>query len=224
MEREGGSLGGVLSGPLQELTHYWLLALVAGRDHPTPLSRQEQAWADQLPTPVQARYRLSRSLMRQCVAPLLGLTAAEVPLRSPPGQAPRLAPGSGHVSLSHSAGQLLIAWSPQPIGVDLEWAQRPVAAAALARRFYPPEETSRLLALSDPARSRALLESWVRKEAAIKWQGSSLSADLRYWFWDGDHQQLRHLRQGWQPPSLCEEREGWLCGAVGAAAAGGIWG
>jgi phosphopantetheinyl transferase len=201
-----------------------LRSLAAPADGEAVLSRQERDWAAGLPLALQCRYRASRSLLRQSVAPLLGLAPAALPLHSPPGQAPRLARGHGHVSLSHSGGQLLIAWSPAPIGVDLEWAQRPVAAAALARRFYPPQEASRLLALPAAAQPRALLESWVRKEAAIKWQGSSLAADLRHWLWDPDGGQLRHLLRGWAPPALCREWDGWLCGAVGDAADAGIWG
>ncbi|MFM7652350.1 MAG: 4'-phosphopantetheinyl transferase family protein [Vulcanococcus sp.] len=188
------------------------------------LSRQEQAWADGLPPALQSRYRASRILLRQHVASLLAVEPRRLPLHSPPGEAPRLATGCGHVSLSHSGGQLLIAWSPQSIGVDLEWGRRPVPAAALARRFYPPQEAERLLALPAAAQARALLESWVRKEAAIKWQGSGLASDLRHWFWDEEAGQLRHLGQGLAPPSLCREMAGWLCGAVGEAAGGGIWG
>ncbi len=209
---------------LQTSTHYWLRPLPTTVGADAVLSSQEQAWAHALPPVLQLRYRASRSLLRRCVAPLLAVEPQQLPLHSPPGEAPRLVHGCGHVSLSHSGSRLLIAWSPQPIGVDLEWAQRPVPAAALARRFYPPLEASRLLSMPAAAQPRALLESWVRKEAAIKWQGSSLSADLRHWLWDGEREQLRHLGKGWAPPSLCEEREGWLCGAVGEAAVGGIWG
>ncbi|MFZ9849335.1 MAG: 4'-phosphopantetheinyl transferase family protein [Vulcanococcus sp.] len=213
-----------MSRLLHPPTHYWLRPLTAPGEGVVGLSRQEQAWAERLPLALQARYRASRRLLRQCVAPLLGLAADALPLHSPPGEAPRLAHGHGHVSLSHSGGQLLLAWSPAPIGVDLEWAQRPVAAAALARRFYPPQEAARLLALPAADQPRALLESWVRKEAAIKWQGSSLAADLRHWLWDADGGQLRHLLRGWAPPALCREWDGWLCGAVGDAAEAGIWG
>ena len=188
------------------------------------LSPQELAWTNGLPGALQPRYRASRSLLRHCVAPLLALAPDQLPLHSPPGQAPRLVAPCGHVSLSHSGGQVLIAWSPQPIGVDLEWSQRSVPAAALARRFFPSQEAEQLLALALADQSRALLESWVRKEAAIKWQGSSLAADLRHWLWDGERSELRHLAQGWAPPSLCREIDGWLCGAVGEAAGGGIWG
>lgn len=219
-----GSLGGALSRVLPTLTHYWLRSLAAPAVGDGVLSQQEQAWAAGLPPALRQRYLASRVLLRCCVAPLLTLDPQHLPLHSPPGEAPRLETGCGHVSLSHSGGQLLIAWSPQPIGVDLEWAQRPLPAAALARRFYPPQEAARLLALPVAAQPRALLESWVRKEAAIKWQGSALARDLRHWLWDEEVGQLRHLAAGWAPPSLCREVAGWLCGAVGEAAGGGIWG
>ena len=210
---------------LPTLTHYWLRPLGAPAGTEGVLSQRELTWAEGLPPALGQRYRASRRLLRCWVAPLLALEPRELPLHSPPGQAPRLAPGCGHLSLSHSGDRLLLAWSPQPIGVDLEWAQRPLpAAAALARRFYPPQEAARLLALPAAAQARALLESWVRKEAAIKWQGSALARDLRHWLWDGDVGELRHLAEGWSPPSVCREIEGWLCGAVGEAAAGGIWG
>lgn len=97
-------------------------------------------------------------------------------------------------------------------------------AAALARRFFPPEEALRLQALPSDHQPRALLESWVRKEAAIKWQGSALARDLRHWCWDGQRGELRHLQQGWRPGSLCLLRQGWLCGAVGAHLDQVIWG
>ena len=147
-----------------------------------------------------------------------------VPLHSPPGQAPRLAPGFGHLSLSHSGDQLLVGWSPRPIGVDLEWSERPLAAAALARRYFPAQESAWLLALEPEPMRRALLKSWVCKEAAVKWQGSSLAQELRHWCWDASQQRLMHLAQGLQPPVLCCEHNGWLCAAVGEGVSQGIWG
>jgi len=119
---------------------------------------------------------------------------------------------------------VLLAWSPEPIGVDLEWADRPVPALALARRFFPAEEARRLEALPPQLRNRALLESWVRKEAAIKWQRSALARDLRHWCWDAERHELRHLQQGWRPGSCCRSREGWLCAAVGSRLEQAIWG
>lgn len=187
------------------------------------LSEAERAWSAALPPAVQHRYRTSRHLLRAHLATCLGLPAEAVPLHSPPGEAPCLAEGYGAVSLSHSRDQLLLAWSPWRIGVDLEWQQRRIAAELLARRFFPPQEWQQLQSQAPPEREALVLESWVRKEAAIKWQRSSLATDLRHWHWCVERQRLEHLLEGWQPPSVCVRRNGWLCGVVGQAAEQAIW-
>jgi phosphopantetheinyl transferase len=199
----------------------WLLPLTA--DDPWTLSEAERDWSAALPQPVQHRYRTSRHLLRCRLAACLDLPAEAVPLHSPPGEAPCLAAGYGAVSLSHSRDQVLLAWSPWPIGVDLEWQQRTIAAELLARRFFPPQEWLQLQRRSPAERAALVLESWVRKEAAIKWQRSSLAADLRHWHWCAERQRLEHLLEGWQPPCVCEGRNGWLCAVVGQAAEQAIW-
>jgi 4'-phosphopantetheinyl transferase len=226
LQQNGGSLRGALS-TAAELHHLgqprlWLLDL-AGTDA-LWVSDREQAWAQRLSAPRRPRYLRSRGLLRRQLAALLKLSAQEVPLHSPPGEAPILAEGSGHVSLSHSQDQLLLAWSPWPIGVDLEWQQRPIQAELLARRFFPAQEWQHLQSVAAAERQAAVLESWVRKEAAIKWQRSSLASDLRHWCWNANVQQLQHLQQGWQPACLTQVRNGWLCAVVGEAAEQGIWG
>jgi phosphopantetheinyl transferase len=198
-----------------------LLPLTTG--DPWALSQAELAWSAALPPPVQHRYRTSRHLLRCRLAGCLGLLPEAVPLHSPPGQAPRLAEGYGAVSLSHSREQLLLAWSPWPIGVDLEWQQRTIAAESLARRFFPPQEWQQLQRHSPAERAALVLESWVRKEAAIKWQRSSLATDLRHWHWCAERQRLEHLLESWQPPSTLQRRDGWLCAVVGHAAEQAIW-
>ena len=202
----------------------WLQPLALDEAGPWAISAVEQAWSAVLPPAVQQRYRASRQHLRVRLAELLQLRPEAVPLHSPPGQAPTLEQGLGCVSLSHSRDQLLLAWSPSAIGVDLEWQQRRIQAELLARRFFPPQEWLQLQRLAPPQRAAQVLESWVRKEAAIKWQRSSLASDLRHWRWCADRQRLEHLLEGWQPPSVCVRRNGWLCAVVGQAAEQAIWG
>jgi phosphopantetheinyl transferase len=187
------------------------------------LSALEQGWCAQLSPRLQTRYSASRSWMRRCLAELLNMPPQAVPLHSPPGEAPALLSG-GYVSLSHSGEALLIGWSPGPIGVDLEPLRRPLPAAALAARFFPPQEWQRLQHLPEQAQRSAVLESWVRKEAAIKWQRSSLARDLSQWHWDDEADALTHLQQGWSPSSICTSRDGWLCAAAGEGVDQLLWG
>ena len=187
------------------------------------LSEQEQRWCAALPEALQQRYSCSRSQMRRRLAEVLQCLPRAVPLHSPPGQPPRLKEGCGHVSLSHSRGQLLLGWSPWPIGVDLEWAERPLLAAAVARRFFPDAEWQRLQGLPEAHLQPAVLASWVRKEAAIKWHQGSIAQDLRHWLWDDNRGELLHLQRGWRPSSALRLHDGWCCAVVGDAAEQGFW-
>ena len=231
-EGTGGSLRAVPGSPMppepwdwpqiQTRPRLWLGPLTP--EPAAALSPQEERWCAALPEALQGRYRGSRSQLRQRLAQLLARPAAELPLHSPPGQPPSLGEGLGFVSLSHSREQLLLAWSPWPIGVDLEWAARPLLAEAVARRFFPPEEWHDLQTLPPEQRQRAVLESWVRKEAAIKWHRGGIAHDLRHWSWHRLSGALVHLQHGWCPSSACRLHDGWLCAVVGEAAPLAIWG
>lgn len=228
-EDNGGSLRGPLTQPPCDLPRFWLQPFPLGgaeelERQRQQLTAQERLWAEALPQRLQPRYAASRALLRQRLAPLLQCEPLLVPLHSPPGAPPALEAGAGFVSLSHSGDMLLLAWSAAPIGVDLEASQRPLQADALVERYFPPLEQRQLASLAPGQRPRAVLESWVRKEAAIKWCRGSLAADLRHWCWDAEQGLLLHEQQGWRPTSLCLERDGWLCGAAGAAVEAGVWG
>lgn len=183
------------------------------------LSAQELAWGRALEPPLRRRYWLSRAALRQLVARCLGCTAGEVPLHSPPGGPPRLGPGAGHGSLSHSGPMLLVAWSARPVGVDLEPADRPLAAAALARRYFPPAEWAELQGLPPEALRPAVLRSWVLKEAAIKWRQRTLAAELSAWHYGHRSGELRHLLDGCRPAAQAAACEGWQWAVVGDGAA-----
>lgn len=183
------------------------------------LSAQELAWGRALDPPIRQRYWQSRAALRHWVAGCIGCRDGEVPLHSPPGRPPRLEGGAGHVSLSHSGSMLLVAWSAQPVGVDLERAQRPLAAAAIAQRYFPPAEWAELQAMPTEALRSAVLRSWVLKEAAIKWRQRSLAEELRAWHYCHRSGQLRHGAEGLTPACQAAESQGWHWAVVGDGAA-----
>ena len=179
------------------------------------LSEREIAWSESLDPGIRWRYRRSRSLLRQRLAGLLGLAVEALPLHSPPGEAPQLRGDHGFLSLSHSGSGLLLAWSPWPIGVDLEDGRRPLAAASLLRRFFPPEEQRQLGGLGDEALRQAVLRSWVHKEAAIKWRRRQLATELRFWRFDHISGALLHTAEDLRPECLGAKAGPWLWAAVG---------
>ena len=183
------------------------------------LQPQELAWGRALPPTQRRRYWQSRAALRRWLATLLHCSAAAVPLHSPPGQPPRLQGDRLWISLSHSVDGLLLGASPWPIGVDLERADRPLAAAPLMRRFFPPAEVQQLEALPAADLRPAVLTSWVLKEAAIKGRRGTLAAELSRWGWDHSRQRLWHQGESEQPEVRWGCSDGWLWAAVGRGAA-----
>ncbi len=180
------------------------------------VSDQEQAWAGNLAQIRQQRFLGSRSWMRSCLSDLWGVPAREIPLHAPPGEPPSMHLGWGFVSLSHSQGFALMAWSSSPVGVDLERLNRPFASKSLMRRYYASSEQNRLKGLSKQAFHQGVLEHWLIKEAAIKWQQGSLAQDLSHWVVAADGLSASHQGKGLQVSAHCRQQGSWGLAIVSA--------
>ena len=145
------------------------------------VSSQERACAAGLTASRAQQFLTSRGWMRSCLSSLHGVDPLEVPLTAPPGAPPQLPDEWGYVSLSHCVDACLLGWSQQPIGVDLERADRKLRAAALVRRFFTEFEQGELMELEGDQLRQQVLDRWLLKEAAIKWQRGSLAQDLGFW-------------------------------------------
>ena len=212
------SLGSSLDLPQRLAPQLWLRSLEGGELG--YLSMAERIWGLALPDRQRSRYFQSRALLRQQLAEVLGCAGASVPLHSPPGQPPLLGAGLGWVSLSHSGAGLLIGYSGSPIGVDLESTARPMEPAGLMRRFYPEKEQAQLRDLTGAELRRAVLNSWVLKEAAIKWRHRTLAAELAQWCYDHRSGSLLNLSDGAKPDHSSDLQLDWRWAAVGEGCAG----
>ena len=212
------SLGSSLDLPQRPAPQLWLRCLEGG--DLGCLSTDEWSWGLGLPELQRSRYFQSRALLRQQLAEVLGCAGAAVPLHSPPGQPPLLGNGLGWVSLSHSGAGLLIGYSGSPIGVDLESTARPIEPAGLMRRFYPEPEQAQLGDLTGEELRRAVLNSWVLKEAAIKWRHRTLAAELAQWCYDHVSGSLQNLSDGAKPDHSSALQQDWRWAAVGEGCAG----
>ena len=157
--------------------------------------------------------------MRRWLAQWLDIDPLDIPLKAPPGLPPLLARGWGEVSWSHSAERLLLGWSGKPIGVDLERANRPLAAKALMQRFFPKIEQAQLVHLKGDALQQAVLRSWVAKEALIKQKRSSIALELSDWCMEYNQPIALHIPSeiSWpvQVSSISFDAELWLVGWSG---------
>ena len=155
--------------------------------------------------------------MRRCLADLSGVEPDQVPLLAPPGSPPRLANGWGWISLSHCPDAVAVAWSSERVGVDLERTDRSVPARALAQRFFCVQDKRGLVDLDGDDLRREVLNQWVAKEAAIKWQRSSLARDLGRWSCSGSANRASHPDVFGGVPVVRCVVDHWLLAVVGRA-------
>lgn len=86
---------------------------------------------------------------------------------------PELSPPCGiHFSISHTKNVWACACADTPVGLDIEW-ERPCDQAALARRFFHPQEAE--FVQNDPSR---FFEVWTAKESYVKWSGQGITDDF----------------------------------------------
>ena len=171
------------------------LALADAQRNPR-LSPQELEWAEALPAMRRLEFLRTRALVRQQLAQWLQREPLALPLQAPPGAYPLLGEGLGQVSWSHSRGQLLLGWSPWPLGVDLEPQERPLRCRALLKRLCVETEWQQLARLPAEQLRLELLGRWVLLEALTKRRRSRLAQELGRWHWDAAAAQMQHCLTG----------------------------
>lgn len=127
------------------------------------------------------RFELARGLLRLLLGGCCGVGPAGVRFAYEARGKPRLAAPESPIdfNVSHSGERVVVALSrATPVGVDVETIGRAVDAAALAARFFAPEEAAALAALPEAERRLAFLRVWTRKEAFVKAHGGGISAGL----------------------------------------------
>lgn len=82
-----------------------------------------------------------------------------------------------HFSLSHSGGEVAIAFSRTPIGFDVEKKERCADFVSIAQRFFSVAEAAQIAAAGERAAS-LFVDLWTAKEAILKLEGSGISGGL----------------------------------------------
>lgn len=124
----------------------------------------------------QRRYVAAHVALRERIGQQLGRSPDGLSFETGVHGKPRLRVAGWHVNLSHSADLALIGLAEGvEIGVDLEVIRPVDDARPLAESVFGPNERRTLAAMSGPARDRAFLQGWTRKEACLKALGTGLS-------------------------------------------------
>ncbi|WP_320673502.1 4'-phosphopantetheinyl transferase family protein [Prochlorococcus sp. MIT 1341] len=190
----------------------WLISL----DAPfMPITLQEERISGELPSLRSRAFRHSRGYLRQALAGLYNLKPLEIPLFAPPGKPPELKAGWGYISLSHCRDAVLIGWSLKRIGIDLERMDRSFSASQVACRYFSSKEKEEIADMPHEILRTEVLDRWLRKEAAIKWQRGKLAIDLLNWQCDQESNVIFHDKFGY---SLSVYRQNYLDWGIAVAA------
>ena len=169
----------------------WLIPM---HDTRRAITSKEDSIARKL-SPIRGNeYRISRGIIREALSDHFGVPPLEIPLNAPQGKPPLLGEGWGKINFSHCGDALLIGWSDQNIGVDIERIDRKFDAKSIAKRFYSQEERDMLRGLDKDEFRLNALKLWVSKESAIKWQKGSIAMDLSNWMITKDFTKAVHKK------------------------------
>lgn len=174
-----------------------------------PISKKEIKWKETLNSSKSIEYEHSRGYVREALSQILGVPPLDVPIISPPGLAPKLPIELGYVSFSHCKGGLVIGWSIEKIGVDVERIDRFFEAKKILNKFFSNCERKLLQHLNDKDLNSEVLKLWVRKEAAIKWQKGSIFSDLSKWVFKCSTNTMENKVDGYKLRSLFYNHENW---------------
>ena len=146
-----------------------------------PTTREEKEWASELSCSRKKEYLYARGYLRMSLSDLFGIDNLKIPLYAPPSKSPKLKNGMGYTSISHCDNGLLIGWSKEKIGVDLERKDRLFDHKNLIKKYYFDSEKEFIKNCKGESPLEDILSIWVLKESAIKWQEGSVFADIHKW-------------------------------------------
>jgi 4'-phosphopantetheinyl transferase len=147
----------------------------------TTLSSDELARANRFHFPQhRQRFIAGRGILRSILGRYLHIAPQQVEFdyqeRGKPILAKSLAASNISFNLSHSQGLALCAVNyHNHIGVDLEFINRTSDVAALAKRFFLPQEYALMRSLSGEQQQQTFFRYWTCKEAYLKATGEGLA-------------------------------------------------
>lgn len=173
------------------------------------VTNNEKKIAGQLSYLKSEEYLYSRGCVRYALSDFLGIPPLKIPLNAPPGKPPTLKKDFGCITFSHCRDALLVGWSFNKIGVDIERSDRIFDAKAISKRFYCKEEQTQLALLKSKDYRLEALKFWVAKEASIKWQNGSIAKDISSWRISKDLEEAYHKLQNTKINILSLRYKSW---------------
>lgn len=175
-----------------------------------PITKNELKWKNTLPKNKSLEFHHSRGYVREVLSPIFDIPELKIPLLAPPSKPPLLPSGMGVVSFSHCIDGLLIGWSSNNIGVDIERSDRLFNANSILNNYYSKNEKEIIKSLDEEKIMPKVLSYWVRKEAAVKFLRGSIFRDLSNLEYSEESKRILHKTQGIKINSYLIRYEKWF--------------
>lgn len=146
-----------------------------------PITSEESEFSKSISPFRSILYKRSRGCIRKVISNIFDIPALDVPLDAPIGKPPKINEDFGYISLSHCDDAILIGWSMEKIGVDIERYDRNIESSKIIKRFFSDNEKIKLLNLKGDNLDQEFIKTWVLKESAIKWQRGNIAKDISKW-------------------------------------------
>ena len=144
----------------------------------TLLNSEELERAAKFLKPADAEsFILCRGLLRRILADYLGAEPSSLRFNRNAQGKPFLEDGGLEFNVSHSRDRLLIAVTAgRAVGVDIEFRRKGLNMAAIAKRWFAPDEQTFFQGLEKP--EEGFFEIWAKKEAYVKALGIGIYKEL----------------------------------------------
>jgi 4'-phosphopantetheinyl transferase len=125
-------------------------------------------------------FTIGRACLRSLLGNALNVDPTQIAVTEGPHGKPEISGSTLHFNVAHSKDTILIALSRHnPVGVDVEYMDRPTDLMDVAQANFTEDETASLLAITGPTARRKLFYTyWTRKEAVVKADGRGLLLPL----------------------------------------------
>ena len=165
--------------------HIWRAALQLPAARLEPLARllsaDERERAERFKFPEHRdRFIVSRGALRQLLGRYLDAAPQSLDFAYGDHGKPFLCGAEHlHFNLSHSRDLALYAVAQRrQLGIDVEYARRPVNDAEIAERFFAKEEVAAFREVPKARQAEAFYNCWTRKEAYLKARGEGITVSL----------------------------------------------
>ena len=146
------------------------------------ITKDEHKFIQQMSDSRAYQYIHSRGYVRYALSKVFNENPLDIPLNARPYHSPELPLNYGHISFSHCKDMLVVAWSMERIGIDIERNDRKISHIDNFQKLFLND-----LKLTDNKNidrkvlRSEILDLWVIKESLVKWEKSSIFGGMQHW-------------------------------------------